>query len=91
MDRREEKEEKILNYLRHFEEFIKPTELGEEIFGKPYSSASSFASPICQRLVEKGLVERNTMGHYRAIPLKADKDPSADVPRWRHLYSRQYK
>lgn len=54
-----------------------PTKIGEEAggmidttsgsgsLGKPYLRHSSWASPICLRLVEMGFIERNQHGHYR--------------------------
>lgn len=43
--------------------FISPTEIGQ-IFGGRHSS---FGSPICKRMVELGLAERNSRGQYRIL------------------------
>lgn len=42
--------------------YISPGHIGAS-FKKGYHSA--FASPICKKLVNLGLVERNERGHYR--------------------------
>jgi len=51
--------------------WVSPTVIGEVVGGlmlPGYSGGlrhSSWASPICLRLVRFGLLERNTKGHYR--------------------------
>ena len=42
-----------------------PTWIGQVVGGGRRHSA--WASPICKRLVEKGLIERSGYGHYRVI------------------------
>ena len=56
-------EEKVLNYLLGKEEFTSPTEIGNVVGGGDRHSA--WASPICMRLVTKGVLERNHRGWYR--------------------------
>jgi len=46
-------------------DFTSPTEIGSGAFGLLYNSSK--ASPICLRLVKKGLLERSQRGHYRII------------------------
>ncbi|MEK7484855.1 MAG: hypothetical protein AABZ60_11050 [Planctomycetota bacterium] len=63
------KELDVLNYLQKNSSWVSPTEIAYEIGG--YSTRgkrrnSSWASPICKQLVEKGLVDRNEHGHYKA-------------------------
>lgn len=54
-------EARVLEYLRG-KDYVSPTEIGQNIgFGKQ----SSWASPICKRLVNKGLLQRNDTGWYR--------------------------
>lgn len=65
-------QQQVLAYLRHRRCWTSPTEIGRNVGG--YGSTgrirhSSWASPICKRLVELGLVERSAKGHYRAIKL----------------------
>jgi DNA-binding IclR family transcriptional regulator len=61
------KNEKIvLDYLRKIDKFESPTTIGMMALNKGYGTASSTVSPICKRLVEKGLVERDNHGWYRA-------------------------
>ena len=46
--------------------FVSPSKIGNAYgatIGKPYLH-SSFASPICKKLVELGLLERSDNGHY---------------------------
>ena len=54
--------------------WISPTDIGQIVGGmtgedslKPRLRRSSWASPICKRLVRFGLLERNASGHYRII------------------------
>lgn len=53
--------------------WIPPTQIGEMVGGgmlPGYSGGlrgSSWASPICKRLVRFGLLERNDKGHYRVL------------------------
>ena len=44
-------------------EWISPTDIGRYVGG--IGKHSSYGSPICKKLVECGLVERNEKGHYR--------------------------
>ena len=63
-----ESEQKILEFLRERNEFVSPTEIGLEIGGITKSGLirhSNWSSPICKRLVIKGLLERSKNGWYR--------------------------
>ena len=58
----------VLNYLQQYhQEWLTPTQIGIIIGNKRYNSASSWASPICKRLVTLGLAYRSGNGHYRAV------------------------
>lgn len=52
----------IINYLKE-KNYISPTEIGNKL--GPIGSHFSWASPICLRLVKKGLLIRNLKGHYK--------------------------
>lgn len=56
-------EQLVLEYLRG-KKWVSPTKIGyalhpSRMYGSPW------ASPICKRLVNKGLLQRNEQGHYR--------------------------
>ena len=53
----------VAAYLKGFDEFMSPTEIAQKLMSSAHHSA--WASPICLRLVKKGLLERNKKGHYR--------------------------
>lgn len=56
-----DRQQKALDYLKKYRGyFICPTTIGR-LFG----GHSAIGSPICKRLVEFGLVERNNKGCYR--------------------------
>lgn len=61
-------EEWIIAYLKG-KDYVSPTVIGEchaETFGfSSFTHHSAWASPICLRLVEKGLLLRNQKGHYK--------------------------
>lgn len=58
-------QKQVLCYLRVNEErWVPPTEIGEELMGIGYHS--SWASPICKKLVAFKLAVRNEKGHYKA-------------------------
>ena len=63
-------EQGVLEYLRG-KEWVSPTQIGHEVGGRiesHYGSRlrhSSWASPICLRLTNTGLLQRNDKGHYR--------------------------
>ena len=55
-------EQRVLDYLQG-KEWVSPTEIGKTLhptrmYGSPW------ASPLCLRLVNKGLLERNDKGWY---------------------------
>lgn len=62
-------QQKVLDFLKVWHGiWVAPTLIGHEVGGRTHSSRrrhSSWASPICKRLVELGLVERNDNGYYR--------------------------
>ena len=60
-----ERDEKVLAYLKAKNDWTKPTEIGMEVFGASYSQASSKAGAPLKRLVSAGLVERSEKGRYR--------------------------
>lgn len=54
----------ILRFLRkHKSGHVSPTEIGQKVRGPKFHSA--WASPICHRLRDKGLVWRDLTGHYQ--------------------------
>lgn len=64
-----ENEKAMLAYLDGQKEFVSPTKIGLA-FGHTSGGQqrhSSWASPICKRLVEKGYLERSPRGWYRPI------------------------
>jgi exoribonuclease II len=57
----------VLDYLKD-KDFTSPSVIGiahAREFGLGMDHHSAWASPICKRLVERGLLERNNKGHYR--------------------------
>ncbi|HKI53910.1 MAG TPA: hypothetical protein VJ987_07275 [Anaerolineales bacterium] len=61
-----ENERKIIEYLKtHALGYVSPTEIGRVVGGNGRHSA--WASPICKRLVRKGLAKRNERGWYAAL------------------------
>jgi len=64
------KQQKVLEYLRSCAGWVSPAEVGINVGGRNSRGRmrySSWGSPICKRLVELGLAERNRKGHYRAL------------------------
>lgn len=69
-------EQRIVDYLADRAGlWVSPTQIGAEVGGmvgegsvKPHLRHSSWASPICLRLVRFGLLQRNYEGHYRVRP-----------------------
>lgn len=56
-------EHKVLMFLeKNHSRWCSPTEIGKEVGGG--DRHSSWASPICLALVEKGYANRNVNGHY---------------------------
>ena len=45
--------------------WFSPTEIGKAVGG--IKKHSSYGSPICKKMVELGIAERNEKGHYRLI------------------------
>ena len=61
-----ENERKVLEYLKQpARGYTSPTEIGREVGGVGRHSA--WASPICKRLVSRGLAKRNERGWYAAL------------------------
>lgn len=62
-------EQWVLAYLGEHPGYHSPSSIGvshgAEAGSNSFAHHSSWASPVCKRLVEKGLVERNEKGHYR--------------------------
>jgi hypothetical protein len=65
-------EKAIITYLKN-KGWVSPTEIGRKVggykntaFGTPTKILrdSRWASPICSRLNDKGILERNMRGHY---------------------------
>lgn len=61
------KQQDVIAYLRD-KDWTSPTEIGGKVWGYPHHSAT--ASPVCKRLVVRGLLERNDRGHYRLLSNK---------------------
>lgn len=60
-------EQWIIDYLRG-KDYTSPSQIGIAhacSFGFRDSHHSAWASPICLRMVEKGLLLRNEKGHYK--------------------------
>lgn len=58
-------EQAVYDYLKSANgKFISPTTIGHDVGGG--DRHSSWASPICKRLVSKGLVKRHECGWYAA-------------------------
>ena len=57
-----ENEQRVLEYLKG-KDFISPTQIASALTLQDYNSA--WASPICKRLINKGLLQRNDRGWYR--------------------------
>jgi hypothetical protein len=61
-------EERILEYLLEKGEWVSPTEIGKMVGGGKWHSA--WASPICLRLVRRGLLMLDKKGHCKALDMK---------------------
>jgi DNA-binding IclR family transcriptional regulator len=58
------REQEILNYINASDKlWCSPTEIGRNVWGE--KRHSSTASPVCRRMVNKGLLIRSRDGHYR--------------------------
>lgn len=58
------RQQDVIAYLRG-KDWTSPTEIGGKVWGYPHHSST--ASPVCKRLVARGLLERNGRGHYRLL------------------------
>jgi hypothetical protein len=60
----------VLDYLKD-KDFTSPSVIGSsharEFGFNPWKHHSNWASPICKRLVERGLLERNSKGYYKLV------------------------
>jgi hypothetical protein len=56
----------VLQYMKRENFWISPTEIGQIVFDRPYSQASSRAAPYLKKLVDLGLIERSK-GKYKII------------------------
>lgn len=45
--------------------FVAPTSIGVDVASLPKDRASSWASSVCKRLVDRGIMDRSRNGHYR--------------------------
>ena len=74
-------EQRVINYLADDMEgkFVSPTQIGHIVGGKRNSGDSyrhsSWASPICKRLVSKGLLTRSDKGWYKYNPPTPSDEP----------------
>jgi hypothetical protein len=59
-----ENELNICQYLAYNRDWISPTIIGGSCGPNP-NSHSAWASPICLRMVKKGLLKRNKKGWYK--------------------------
>ena len=57
---------KVCAYLAS-RDYVSPTEIGRGVMGPGYHS--SWASPICKKLVSLGFLERSVKGAYRLLPI----------------------
>jgi hypothetical protein len=55
----------ILRFINDQHTYCSPTAIGMILGNKNYTSASSWASSTCLRLVDKGLLKRNNKGWYK--------------------------
>jgi hypothetical protein len=55
-------QKKVLHYLSlHFPKAMSATSIGEEINGQ----GAKWAAPVCSKLVNQKLVDKNELGHFR--------------------------
>lgn len=69
-------EKAVLEFLK-FRKYLSPTEIGNavgDVTARGYLRGSSWASPICLKLVGKGLLIRNRCGWYKLKMLKGQDD-----------------
>lgn len=60
------RQQQVVDYLGEayrIDSWTSPTAIGQMVWGEGHHSSS--ASPVCLRLVQKGVLERNENGHYR--------------------------
>lgn len=59
-----ERQKQVIKFLDG-KDWTAPTVIGRSVWGEGHHSASS--SPVCKRLVELGVLQRNDAGHYRIV------------------------
>ena len=70
-------EAKVMRYLGGMDDFVSPTEIGNSAGGRTRAGQlrhSSWASPVCKRLVLKGFLERSDSGWYRPATAEASDE-----------------
>ena len=63
-------EQNVLDYLKRQSDFISPTQVAHEVGGSNewgYIRQVEWASPICLKLVKKGVAVRSEKGWYKVI------------------------
>lgn len=69
-----ENEKNVLDFIKSVQpDWVGPNRIGLQVGGLSSGGIqrhSAWASPICKRLVDKGLLERDTLGHYRPVGSK---------------------
>lgn len=68
------READVAKFLSERRTWTSPTMIGREVWGPPHHSST--ASPVCRRLVEKGVAVRNEKGHYMLTPRREFNDRS---------------
>lgn len=90
--KRTKNEEWIIAYLKD-KDYVSPSVIGLEharTFGYTGAHHSCWASPICLRLVQKGVLARNDRGHYKLkqreeIASKVIDDKNREIEKLKRL------